>query len=150
MELHRIYLRYYPPGMFKLKQNLILTKNKNQNRIIITGIGLSFIIDEKECIKMIDCLDLNIRYFLSVKIHGSTFSNPFSNIFSTNIEQFARELCANETLLTEEYLPEVRITLDKLQKKLKQPVKNKFYHFKSLKTNILPLTNVAFNKEGNR
>lgn len=85
-----------------------------------------------------------------MKIHSSIFTNPFKKNFSTNIEQFARELCANETLLTDEYLPEVRITLDKLQKKLKQPVKNKFYHFKSLKTNILPLTNVAFNKEGNR
>lgn len=74
----------------------------------------------------------------------------FEFLASTNIEQLARETCANESLLMEEYLPEMTTALEKLQRKLKQPVKNKFYHFKSLKTNILPLTNVAFNKEGNR
>lgn len=68
-----------------------------------------------------------------------------------NIDQFARELCtANAQLLTEEYLPELKIALRKLQKKLLAPIKNKFYHFKSLKTNILPLTNIAFNKDGSR
>lgn len=74
----------------------------------------------------------------------------FFYIISTNIEQKAREICANEDLLSEEYLPELKISVQKLQKKLHIPVKNKFYHFKSLKTNLLPLTNVAFNKEGSR
>lgn len=62
----------------------------------------------------------------------------------------AREICANEVLLCDEYLPELKTSLKKLQKKLYVPVKDKFYHFKTLKTNLLPLTNVAFNKEGNR
>lgn len=59
-------------------------------------------------------------------------------------------MCANEDLLSEEYQPEIKTSLQKLQKKLHIPVKNKFYHFKSLKTNLLPLTNVAFDKEGSR
>lgn len=62
----------------------------------------------------------------------------------------AKELCANEPMLSEEYLPELKMSLRKLQKKLQAPMKNKFYHFKSLRTNILPLTNVAFNKDGDR
>lgn len=70
---------------------------------------------------------------------------------SCKIDEYARELCTNNRpILSEEYLPEVKIALKKLQKKLQTPIKNKFYHFKSLKTNILPLTNVAFNKDGSR
>lgn len=70
---------------------------------------------------------------------------------SSNADEFARELCIkNEPILSEEYLPELKITLRKLQEKLRAPTKNKFYFFKSLKTNILPLTNVAFNKDGSR
>lgn len=110
---------------------------------------------------MIDCLDLSIRYVhctsTIINIYqGTTYINsnvlPYLLFFfvSTNIEQKAREICANEELLGEEYLPELKLSLRKLQKKLHIPVKNKFYHFKSLKTNLLPLTNVAFNKEGNR
>lgn len=74
----------------------------------------------------------------------------FFGFVSTDIEQKARDICANEVLLCEEYLPEVRTSLQKLQKKLHVPVKSKFYQFKSFKTNLLPLTNVAFNKEGSR
>lgn len=71
--------------------------------------------------------------------------------YSCNIDHYARELCNNNAaILSEEYLPELKIALKKLQKKLQTPIKNKFYHFKSLKTNILPLTNVAFNKDGSR
>lgn len=77
-------------------------------------------------------------------------SNTFFIFNSSDIEQFARQLCANEPFLNEDYLPELKTSLQKLQKRLKAPVKNKFYHFKSLRSNILPLTNVAFNKEGSR
>lgn len=76
------------------------------------------------------------------------FLSSFRN--SSDIEQIAMQLCANEPILNEDYLPELKTSLRKLQKRLKAPVKNKFYHFKSLRSNILPLTNVAFNKEGSR
>lgn len=71
-------------------------------------------------------------------------------LFSSNIQQLAKEICVNESMLSEDYLPELEVSLRKLQKKLQAPMKNKFYHFKSLRTNILPLTNVAFNKDGSR
>lgn len=69
---------------------------------------------------------------------------------STNIEQVAKCLCLSENLLNKGYQPELRTSLRKLQEKLRVPVKNKFYHYKTLKANILPITNVAFNKEGSR
>uniref|UniRef100_A0A182UG24 WD repeat-containing protein 55 homolog n=1 Tax=Anopheles melas TaxID=34690 RepID=A0A182UG24_9DIPT len=40
--------------------------------------------------------------------------------------------------------------MEKLQKKLKEPVKTKFYLFKTLQTHILPLTNVCFDKSGKK
>lgn len=74
----------------------------------------------------------------------------FLNLCSTDIESLAKEITLNEPLLSDEVLPELTNSLGKLQKKLFEPVKSKFYHFKTLKTNILPLTNVAFNKNGDR
>lgn len=125
----------------------------------ISGIGLSFLHETKERIKMIDCLDLTTRYFFFYnfqKFYMFFFSFHFFYGFivffgiSTSIEQKAKDICANEVLLCEEYLPELEISLRKLQKRLHLPVKSKFYHFKTLKSNLFPLTNVAFNKEGSR
>lgn len=89
-------------------------------------------------------IEVFIFYYKMIQIVIYGFKN------STDIEQLAREYCNNENLSLEEYLPEIRTSLNKLQKKQRTPEKNKFYHFKSLKANILPITNVAFNKEGTR
>lgn len=74
----------------------------------------------------------------------------FVFIGSTKIKKIAFEIAKSEPLITKEVLPEFLSALEKLQAKLREPVKKKFYHFKTLKAHILPLTNVAFDKAGTR
>lgn len=51
-------------------------------------------------------------------------------------------------LLTKDIEPQVRALLEKIQLKLKEPIRNKYYLFKTLHSHILPLTNVAFDRTG--
>jgi len=59
-------------------------------------------------------------------------------------------LSQNEPLITQENYPEFLDILKKLQNKLKEPIKKKFYLYKTLQKHILPLTNVCFDKKGKR
>lgn len=61
-----------------------------------------------------------------------------------------RNIIRNDPLLSDDLLAELRHSTQTLQARLNEPTKCKFYHFKTLKSNLLPVTNVAFNKEGNR
>lgn len=70
--------------------------------------------------------------------------------FSTKIKPYAIELAKKEPLISKEVLPEFAEALKRLQSKLKEPILKKFYHFKTLKSHILPLTNVAFDKVGTK
>lgn len=73
------------------------------------------------------------------------------NFYSTDLPKYASKIADKEPLLiVDEILPEFIGALERLQQRLKEPVKKKFYHFKTLKTHILPLTNVAFDKAGIR
>jgi dynein assembly factor with WDR repeat domains 1 len=49
-------------------------------------------------------------------------------------------------IMTKEIIPQVRELLEKMQQKLAEPEKNKFYLYKTLQTHILPLTNVQFDR----
>lgn len=63
----------------------------------------------------------------------------------------AKQIINSENLILQESIqPELESALKKLQEKLKEPTQKTFYHFKTLKTHILPLTNVAFDKLGAR
>lgn len=72
------------------------------------------------------------------------------SIRSTKIKTLAHEIASREPLITKDILPEFVTALNRLQSKLKEPVKKKFYHYTTLKTHILPLTNVTFDKAGAR
>lgn len=76
----------------------------------------------------------------------------FLFIYRTNIDELANEIISKDTLLSQQdnLKHELQKSLNKLQKKLQEPIKSNFYHFKTLKANILPITNVAFDREGNR
>lgn len=47
-------------------------------------------------------------------------------------------------------MPELKEALSRLQSKLNEPVKKKFYYFKTLRTHLLPLTNIAFDRNGEK
>lgn len=83
-------------------------------------------------------------------LHSIFFLLHFILLNSTQLDKFAREISQSEPLLTVKVLPELIASLSKLQTKLQDPLKNTFYHYKTLKTHILPLTNVAFDKLGNK
>jgi dynein assembly factor with WDR repeat domains 1 len=53
-------------------------------------------------------------------------------------------------IFTKDILPQVYELLEKMQKKLCEPQKNKFYLYKTLQTHILPLTNVDFDRSGQK
>lgn len=73
-----------------------------------------------------------------------------NSINSCNAESYAHDIIRNDPLLSNDILSEVEHSVKRLQIRLNEPTKCKFYHFKTLKANLLPVTNVAFNKEGNR
>ncbi len=70
---------------------------------------------------------------------------------STDVHELTDELVSKEPLLTENRRPQIILLLTKLQKKLSSDdVADDFYLFKILKGHILPLTNCAFNKNGDQ
>lgn len=69
----------------------------------------------------------------------------------SDLDIVLRQLINQEPyLLTKDVIPQVRELLEKMQTKLKEPIKNKFYLYKTLQTHILPLTNVDFDRSGQR
>lgn len=150
MDINRICLRYYPPGEYRLGR--ITRKNTQiQKKFVHPGIGICYTENTQQFIREIDCLDLSKRliyiFFNSARallIFHSTQSND-----SSDIERYAHDIINNDPLLPNDLLPDVKSSLEKLKAKLHEPSRCKFYHFKTLKANLLPMTNVAFNKEGN-
>lgn len=70
---------------------------------------------------------------------------------NSDLDEVIRLLKKREPqILTKDVLPQVRELLDKMQNKLKEPPKNKFYLYKTLHAHILPLTNVDFDRSGTR
>lgn len=67
--------------------------------------------------------------------------NSNKNIFSTS----TFKTCQNLNTLTA-----VKLAIIKLQRKLCEPIKKKFYLHKCLRSHLLPLTNVAFDRSGER
>jgi dynein assembly factor with WDR repeat domains 1 len=53
-------------------------------------------------------------------------------------------------LISKDVIPQIRELLEKMQIRLKEPIKHKFYLYKTLQTHILPLTNVDFDRSGQR
>lgn len=56
----------------------------------------------------------------------------------------------NKSFITTEIVSQFQLAILKLQQRLNEPIEKKFYHFKTIKSHILPLTNVCFNKLGLR
>ena len=70
---------------------------------------------------------------------------------STDIHEFADNLISKEVLLNNNKKPQIISLLQKLQAKLSSDdIADDFYLFKILRGHILPLTNCAFNKNGDK
>lgn len=95
--------------------------------------GLAFVYkktDGSEETKSVDIFDLTVK---------------------SDIDILASQLMKREPkIFTKEILPQVKELLEKMQIKLKEPEKNKFYLYKTLQTHILPLTNVDFDRSGQK
>lgn len=68
----------------------------------------------------------------------------------TDVEVLLNQLMKQEPLITESKRPYVRKLLYKLIEKQDSPDTQQYYLFKILRAHILPLTNCAFNKSGDR
>jgi dynein assembly factor with WDR repeat domains 1 len=76
----------------------------------------------------------------------------YSYIFScrTNINELAASIAEDEPLVTPNVIPQLAESLAKLQTKISDANNHRFHKYKTLKTHLLPLTNVAFDKKGKR
>ena len=69
--------------------------------------------------------------------------------FSTNIDELIqKKIAAESTFQESEIYPSIRNAIVKLQNKLKEPIKKKFYLYRTIDSHILPLTNVCFDRIG--
>uniref|UniRef100_A0A336K8U9 CSON001507 protein n=1 Tax=Culicoides sonorensis TaxID=179676 RepID=A0A336K8U9_CULSO len=91
------------------------------------GLGLCYTKGKSEETKMIDLIELNAL---------------------TDLEELAFKIEASEPLLGKSVHLQVLDALRKLQDRQKEPIKSKFYLYKTLVTHILPLTNISFDKQG--
>lgn len=66
------------------------------------------------------------------------------------MEVLVDDIVARETLISENRKPQLRRLIYKLIEKLETNETNDFYLFKILRAHILPLTNCAFNKSGDK
>lgn len=70
--------------------------------------------------------------------------------FSTDIEDLAFKLAKSEPLITPSTHLQLVDSLQKLQKKVFSTQHYRFYRHKTLKTHLLPLTNIDFDKLGRK
>ena len=68
----------------------------------------------------------------------------------TDVEVLVNTIVRHEPLISEQRKPQVRKLVYKLIEKLESNEAQNFYLFKILRAHILPLTNCAFNKSGDR
>jgi dynein assembly factor with WDR repeat domains 1 len=68
----------------------------------------------------------------------------------TNINELAATIAADEPLVSARVIPQLIESLSKLQTKISDSNSHQFQRSKTLKTHLLPLTNVAFDKRGKR
>ncbi|GMI43904.1 hypothetical protein TeGR_g5247, partial [Tetraparma gracilis] len=68
----------------------------------------------------------------------------------TDVEVLCNQIVFEEPLISEKKKPQLRRLIYKLIEKLEQKESNDFYLFKILRAHILPLTNCAFNKSGDK
>mmetsp|Transcript_33077 Transcript_33077/g.54110 ORF Transcript_33077/g.54110 Transcript_33077/m.54110 type:complete len:95 (+) Transcript_33077:108-392(+) len=69
---------------------------------------------------------------------------------STDLDALTNDIVRSEALISEARKPQVRKLLEKLVARMTCDRKQLFYLFKMLRAHILPLTNCAFNKSGDK
>lgn len=69
--------------------------------------------------------------------------------FRTNIDELINKRIATEPHFRKsEIYPVIKDAIIKLQNKLKEPIKKKYYLHRTIDSHILPLTNVCFDRSG--
>lgn len=72
--------------------------------------------------------------------------------YSSDALLIAKELANKEQLITSNLIDQLKHCIDRLQLKLEDinTTTKHFYIYKTLQNHLLPLTNIAFDKEGKR
>lgn len=78
------------------------------------------------------------------------FIHPYTFSCRTNVNELAESIAADEPLVTTNVIPQLAESLAKLQTKISEANNHRFHKYKTLKTHLLPLTNIAFDKKGKR
>jgi len=68
----------------------------------------------------------------------------------TDIDQLVNEIVLEEPIITENRKPQLKALIAKLIDKLESKKNQHFKLYKTLKAHVLPLTNCAFNKNGDK
>lgn len=105
--------------------------------------------------------NLFLDFIIIINIKNSTFqiyflSNQSNSLFylniSSDVKEIANDLQQKEALITEDVLEQLQQCLETLKKRIEHegPAGKRFYIYKTLVTHLLPVTNVAFDRAGNR
>jgi dynein assembly factor with WDR repeat domains 1 len=151
MKLKRFLLRYYPPG-------IILEYTDHTGEELTKPIDLLHLTPDT---------DVDVRLppapchngLRHAAVHDATPSapcrptpcppaRPLSPCCTTQV--LLDEIIRAEALLSEKRKPQLSKLVNKLIDKLEENAEQSFYLFKILRAHILPLTNCAFNKSGDR
>ena len=128
MKLKRFLLRYYPPGIIlEYEQSGEVRARAPDARRAPAPDPLTPCLQLKN--KAIDLLTLDA---------------------DTDVEVLINQVVRREALITETRKPQLRKLIYKLIEKQESHENQSFYLFKILRAHILPLTNCAFNKSGDR
>lgn len=74
--------------------------------------------------------------------------NIFLCLFRTDVEELAVVIAQDEPLITQNVLSQLVESLEKLQKKIYDSSVHHYNKSLKLKAHLLPLTNVAFDRQG--
>ena len=128
MKLKRFLLRYYPPGI------ILEYEQSGEVRAIALDACRAPAPDP-----LTPCLQLKNKAIDLLTLDADT-----------DVEVLINQVVRREALITETRKPQLRKLIYKLIEKQESQENQSFYLFKILRAHILPLTNCAFNKSGDR
>lgn len=76
--------------------------------------------------------------------------NIFLFYFRTDVERLIDQILLEEPLISESRKPQLKTLIEQLIKKQLENEDQRFSCFKTLRAHLLPLTNCAFNKAGDK
>jgi dynein assembly factor with WDR repeat domains 1 len=133
MKLKRFLLRYFPPGVILEYETKGEMRSKDIDLLDLSP----------ECVHKLSQLFSKLRLSLT-----RNFLWPLPR--STDLDALATVIIRQEPLISESRKPQLRRLLEKLVDKTETREDQRYALFKASAAHILPLTNCAFNKSGDK